>query len=244
MSRRRGDIHIGTSGWTYRHWRGAFYPDDLPDTRRLDFYAERLGSVEINNSFYHLPERKTLEHWAACTPSDFVFTAKASRYITHMKKLKDPEDSVPDFMDRIGALGDKLGAILFQLPPRWKVNVDRLEAFLQALREGYRYAFEFRDASWFDARVYALLERHDCAFCIYDLAGTQSPKTVTADFVYVRLHGPGDAYQGSYDKATLSGWAGACSSWRAAGKDVFCYFDNDQAGYAADNALQLAAMLE
>jgi uncharacterized protein YecE (DUF72 family) len=244
MTERRGTIRIGTSGWTYPHWRGPFYPKDLPDDHRLPFYAERLASVEINNSFYHLPERKTLEHWREATPAGFVFTAKASRYITHMKKLKDADESVPNFMDRIDILGDKLGAILFQLPPRWRANLDRLQSFLGILDGDHRYALEFRDESWFDDRVYDLLEQHGCAFCIYELAGRQSPKQVTADFVYVRLHGPGEAYEGNYDAIALSGWAGALSSWASSGKDVFCYFDNDEAGYAPHNAVQLAKMLE
>jgi uncharacterized protein YecE (DUF72 family) len=244
MRRRFDQIHIGTSGWTYPHWRGPFYPEDLPDDQRLRFYAEHLTSVEINNSFYHLPEKSTLVRWRDSTPADFVFTAKASRYITHMKKLKDPQASVHRFMERIADLGDKLGPILFQLPPRWRLNIERLARFLEALDSDQRYAFEFRDPSWFDDRVYALLEHHRCAFCIYELAGMPSPKELTADFVYVRLHGPGEAYQGSYDTRTLAGWAGAFSSWRSVGREVYCYFDNDEAGYAAGNALQLARMLE
>lgn len=237
-------MHIGTSGWTYPHWRGAFYPEDLRDDQRLRFYAARLTSVEINNSFYRLPEESTLVRWRDATPADFVFAAKASRYITHMKKLKDPQASADRFMERMDVLGDKLGPILFQLPPHWRLNTNRLARFLETLDSDRRFAFEFRDPSWFDDRVYALLERHNCALCIYELAGMRSPRELTADFVYVRLHGPREAYRGSYDTRALARWAAALSAWRSEGRDFFCYFDNDEAGYAVRDALRLVDMLK
>lgn len=236
-------IHIGTSGWHYDHWKGPFYPDDISAAEMLGFYAGHLGTVEINNSFYQLPEDKTLSEWRDNVPQGFVFSAKASRYITHMKKLKDPEEPVSTFIERITVLGEKLGPILFQLPPRWKLNLERLRSFLDALPGDHRYAFEFRDPSWFAKEVYEALCDKNAAFCIYELAGRLSPKEVTADFVYVRLHGPGDAYEGDYDAQTLAGWAGAFSSWARKGLDVYCYFDNDQKGYAARNALMLLDML-
>jgi len=209
---KNGRIYIGTSGWNYPHWRGSFYPQQLPQTQWLRYYGERLQSVEINNTFYQLPERSALEQWKASVPDRFRFAVKASRYITHMKKLKDPEPSTERFFRRIEALEGKLGPILFQLPPRWKQNPGRLERFLEALPGGYTHAFEFRDPSWFDRDIYAALERARAAFCIYHLAGELSPKRITADFVYIRLHGPGDAYQGRYDRQTLYGWAGAISA--------------------------------
>jgi uncharacterized protein YecE (DUF72 family) len=135
-----------------------------------------------------------------------------------------------------------LGPILFQLPPHWNLNLARLRAFVAMLPGGYRYAFEFRDPSWFDDGVYGLLADHGAAFCIYELAGRLAPRQVTADWVYVRLHGPGDAYQGKYEAQTLAGWMGAFSSWQRQGKDIYCYFDNDQAGYAVQNARALQAM--
>ena len=241
---KQGRIHIGTSGWNYPHWRGAFYPQDLPQSKWLPYYSERLPSVEINNTFYKLPERSTLKQWKAVVPDSFLFAVKASRYITHMKKLKDPEHSTKRFFRRIETLEDKLGPVLFQLPPRWKRNPQRLVGFLEQLPPGYLYTFEFRDPSWFDRETYAALESSGAALCIYHLAGELSPKQITADFVYIRLHGPGDAYQGRYDARTLSGWAGAASAWSRQGKEVFCYFDNDQNGYAVQNAMELLAMLE
>jgi uncharacterized protein YecE (DUF72 family) len=243
MVRRKARILVGTSGWSYGHWRGAFYPPALPETDWLGYYAERFASVEINNTFYRLPEQRTLRGWRDSVPADFVFTVKASRYITHIKKLKEPEKGLATFLERISVLEDKLGPILFQLPPRWRVNPERLAGFLGGLSRDFRYAFEFRDRSWLDQEVYRQLEQHGVGFCIYELDGYLSPKKVTADFVYVRLHGPAGPYQGSYDSPTLSGWAGAFSAWSAQGRSIFCYFDNDQAGYATTNAAQLQSML-
>jgi uncharacterized protein YecE (DUF72 family) len=235
-------IHIGTSGWSYDHWHGPFYPASLPASGRLGYYAGRLASVEINSSFYHLPAPATLRHWHDSVPPGFVFAVKASRYLTHMKKLRDAAAAVSALFGRIEMLGDRLGPILFQLPPRWRCNPQRLEAFLSGLSGDFRYAFEFRDRSWLTREIYDLLASHDAALGIYDLDGFLSPRKVTAGFVYVRLHGPAGPYQGSYDTRTLAGWAGAFSSWARQGREVYCYFDNDQAGYAALNALRLQAM--
>jgi len=244
MTRAYPELLIGTSGWSYDHWSGPFYPEHLPSRERLPYYAERFRSVEINNAFYQLPDENTLRHWRDAVPRDFVFTVKASRYITHMKKLKDPAHSVSNFFHRISVLDDRLGPILFQLPPRWRFNPGRLGDFLDALGGGFRYAFEFRDPSWLNQEAFDLLAQHGAALCIYELDGFLSPKEITADFVYLRLHGPEGAYRGSYDQQTLSGWAGAFSQWRGQGRDLYCYFDNDQAGYAALNALSLRSMMD
>ena len=243
MGGARNNIHIGTSGWSYPHWKGTFYPQHLPTGRMLEYYAQQFRSVEINSVFYHLPERQRLQDWYDSTPDGFLFSVKASRYITHMKKLGDPRHTVPVLLDRISLLADKLGPILFQLPPRWHFNEQRLADFLDSLSSEFRYAFEFRDHSWLNARALELLSRHAAAFCIYDLDGFLAPRQRTTDFVYLRLHGPDAAYQGSYPVQTLAGWAGACSSWAARGHAVYCYFDNDQCGYAAHNAARLQAML-
>jgi uncharacterized protein YecE (DUF72 family) len=236
-------IYIGTSGWHYEHWLGPFYPEELSSDQWLSYYAGRFHSVEINNTFYQLPDKETFTTWRERVPADFIFSVKASRYITHMKKLKDPQQPLTKFFNNVEELGDKLGPILFQLPPNWHFNEQRLAGFLDALPQGYRYVFEFRDPSWFDQRAYELLARHNAAFCIYDLNGRLSPKKITADHVYVRLHGPGPPYQGKYDIQTLSGWAGAFSAWNRQGKAIYCYFNNDVAGYAVQNAGQLQAML-
>lgn len=237
-------VRIGTSGWHYDHWIGEVYPDHLDRCELLEYYSDLFGTVEINNSFYSMPSAETLRSWSGTVPNGFVFSMKASRYITHMKKLTDPEEPVGRFLERADVLDYRLGPILFQLPPRWRCNPTRLAEFLQILPEDRRYAMEFRDESWFCGEVYSLLEKHGVAFCIYQLAGQQSPREITADFVYVRLHGPGEAYRGSYSDRDLQGWAGAVSSWDGGARDVFLYFDNDERGYAARDALRLKEMLE
>jgi uncharacterized protein YecE (DUF72 family) len=209
----------------------------------LACYAEKFDTVELNNSFYHLPKKSSLESWRDSTPAEFCFAAKGSRFLTHMKKLKDPEQGLARFLDCIEVLEDKLGPILFQLPPNWELDLERLATFLSFLPKQHRYAFEFRNASWNVAAMYDLLRRHNIAYCIFDLAGTQSPVEVTADFAYVRLHGPGGKYQGSYTNAALRSWAKRISDWRRQLKAVYMYFDNDQAGYAAENALTLKQLI-
>lgn len=243
MTKKEG-IHIGTSGWHYDHWRGPFYPPDAKGEDFLAYYCEHFRTVEINNTFYQLPEKKTFETWRRAVPREFLFAVKGSRYITHMKKLKDPEKAVGKFLERVEELGEKLGPILFQLPPRWKLNPERLKSFLEALPKKFRYAFEFRDPSWFGDKTYRILKEQGAAFCIYELAGTLSPKPLTADFVYVRLHGPQGPYQGQYGLQVLAGWAGAFSSWIKEKREIFCYFDNDEAGYAVQDALRLREMIK
>ncbi|WP_051185185.1 DUF72 domain-containing protein [Desulfatiglans anilini] len=219
------NVHVGTSGWHYKHWAGPFYPEDMHSNEYLQYYVQHLHTVEINNSFYQLPKAETLASWRKTVPEGFKFAVKASRYITHMKKLKDSKEALNVFLKRVDVLGDKLGPILFQLPPRWRFNADRLYDFLKMLPNRCRYAFEFRDVSWMNPEAYEALKLFGAAFCIYDLAGYQSPKETTADFIYIRLHGPGGAYKGNYSVAALSGWAGAVSTWAEMGSDVFCYFD-------------------
>jgi uncharacterized protein YecE (DUF72 family) len=238
-----GELHIGTSGWSYKHWVGEFYPETAKGTEQLDFYVNFFDSVELNSSFYHMPKKTAFRSWAENTPDEFVFSVKASRYITHLKKLEDTENSVNFFIHRAQELGRKLGPILFQLPPHWEINRDRFSRFIKQLPGGYRYAFEFRNPTWYHPSVYELLQRYNCAFCQYHLSGHLSPLKVTADFVYVRLHGPGGKYQGSYDTNTLRKWSERCNRWQAEGKDVFVYFDNDQLAYAVYNALQLKEMI-
>ena len=239
----RGAIRIGTSGWHYTHWRGPFYPEKLPASKMLAFYTQHFDTVELNNTFYRLPREKGLLEWRDTTPDGFLFAAKGSRFLTHMKKLKDPGPGVEKFFDHILPLGKKLGPVVFQLPPWWEVNVSRLEEFLEYLPPRRRYAFELRNATWHTPEIYRILRRHRAAFCIFEIAGIRSGFELTANFTYVRLHGPGGPYQGSYSRETLEAWAGRIRDWQRDLRDIYVYFDNDQAGYAIENALALKRML-
>jgi uncharacterized protein YecE (DUF72 family) len=243
MVQRLATIRIGTSGWHYKHWVGAFYPPRTAGSKMLAYYTEKFDTVELNNSFYHLPKKTSLESWRDSTPAGFCFAAKGSRFLTHMKKLKDPEQGLNRFLDAIEVLEHKLGPILFQLPPNWELDLERLANFVSFLPREHRYAFEFRNASWSVPETYELLARHNIAYCIYHLAGIRSPIQVTADFTYVRLHGPGGKYQGSYDDSDLGKWARRIGKWRRELKTIYVYFDNDQAGYAAQNALRLKELV-
>ena len=238
-----GYTHIGTSGWHYKHWKGPFYPKSTKNKELLAFYADQFQAVEINNSFYRLPEEETLKNWRDTVPSDFTFCVKASRYITHLKKLKDVEEALTLFLKRVETLKKKLGPILFQLPPKWHFNRERFFDFLEMLPDNHRYAFEFRDQSWHNPEAYEALKLMGASFCIYEIDGYISPKEITTDFIYIRLHGPGAAYQGDYDTKTLSGWAEAFSAWSDQGNEIFCFFDNDEAGYAIRNAGELNKMV-
>ncbi|MCP4316335.1 MAG: DUF72 domain-containing protein [Hyphomicrobiales bacterium] len=236
-------IYIGTSGWHYDHWIGPFYPEGTKPRGFLTYYAQQFSTVEINATFYRLPAIGTVCEWRDATPVGFVFACKASRYITHMKKLTGPHEGISRFLETMGALEEKLGPVLFQLPPRWHADPGRLEAFLKMLPGNVRYAFEFRDETWFSSEVAEKLRRHNAAFCIYDLAGRHSTLTHTADFVYVWLHGPDSAYHGSYDERTLQGWARRFEAWRKDGRDVYCYFNNDPEGHAVRNAFRIKSMV-
>lgn len=242
--KKTGTVRIGTSGWSYKHWKGPFYPVDIADKQMLAYYYRSFSTVEINSSFYHLPLKRTFENWRDFSPEDFTFAVKASRYITHNKKLKDSSEAVERFFERASGLGGKIGPVLWQLPPILKIDAERLREFLDLLPSGYRHTFEFRHPSWFDSEIYSLLEERRSAFCIYDLGGRMSPVMVCADFAYVRLHGPAGPYGGSYSGQALSTWAEAITGWTDDGLDVYCYFDNDEKGFAALNAAELQKLVK
>jgi uncharacterized protein YecE (DUF72 family) len=238
------DVRIGTSGFHYKHWVGPFYPAKTPASKMLDFYLQHFDTVELNNSFYRLPTVDGFDAWREATPAKFIFAVKASRFITHNKKLKDPENALDNLLPRAAHLGSKLGPILFQLPPHWRVNAERLQNLLEILPRDLRYAFEFRDLSWISPTIISILQKFNAAFCIYELAGYHSPLEITADFAYVRLHGPESGkYQGSYSDERLQEWARQIEAWAQNLKAIYVYFDNDQYGYAAANARNLRNML-
>jgi Uncharacterized conserved protein len=238
------DVRIGTSGYHYKHWLGRYYPPDLPPDEMLAFYQRDFDTVELNNTFYRLPEESAFDHWRESVPEGFVFAVKGSRFLTHMIKLREPERGLVHFIPRALRLCDRLGPFLWQLPPGWKVNVERLEGFLQLLPEGTRHAFEFRNESWITDEVLRLLERYGAAFCIYELAGYRSPLELTAGWTYVRLHGPAKSkYQGSYDPSQLEAWALQIERWKRKLDAVYVYFDNDDSAYAVENALALRRLV-
>lgn len=241
---RAGKIHIGTSGWSYKHWKGTFYPPGLKGSDEFSYYQKYFNTVEINNSFYRQLPPSTFETWRKATGKKFMFSVKANRFFTHAKKLLPDKEGLARFFTSIDRLEDKLGPVLFQLPPKWKSNPDRLAQFISDLPVGYRFTFEFREPSWYNDEVYTILKKFNCAFCIYELNRHLSPMEVTADFIYIRLHGPGNKYQGSYSEDILASWASRIKSWQKKGKDVYVYFDNDDSGYAAFNGIVLKGLLD
>ncbi len=237
-------IHIGTSGFYYDHWRGPFYPEDLPKSRYFDYYVERFDTVEINSTFYHLPHSKTIAHWAERTDEGFLFALKASRQITHYQKLKDAEHPLYLFLHLIKPLKRKLAAILFQLPPSLSKDTALLASFLKLLPSGYRFAMEFRHESWEDREVLQLLEAYNVAFCLNDFARRTIEPHESAEFTYLRLHGPTGRYGGSYDDETLRGYARMLLEFAHRQKILFVYFNNDAEGNAIKDARRLKRFVE
>lgn len=235
-------LRIGCSGWAYKDWRGPFYPEDAPAKAHLAFYATRFDTTEINASFYRLPSEQAVAAWRDQTPDGFLFAWKASRFLTHNKKLNDPADSLALIMGRMEGLGEKYGPVLFQLPPMLRINRERLAAFLSLLPRGRRCTIEFRHPSWYEASILRLLADHDVSLCLSDHHDAPSPWEVTATWVYVRGHGPGGFYRGRYDEETLRAWAAQFKLWGAEGRDVFCYFDNDIKSAAPSDAARLKAL--
>ena len=236
-------VRIGCSGWQYKHWRGDFYPADVPTTRWFDYYAARFDTVEINNTFYRLPEEATFARWAEHAPRRFLFAVKASRFLTHMKKLKDPEEPVERLFSRMRPLGSHLGPVLYQLPPGWKLDKDRLEHFLQVLPKGVQHVLEFREPTWYVDDVSALLDRYRVARCLHDMKGSATGMARVGPFVYVRFHGAGGTYTGAYPEERLERWAEWLDAQRRSGAPVYAYFNNDVGGHAPRDAVTLRRLL-
>jgi len=240
-------MRIGCSGWQYKHWRGDFYPAGLPQSRWFDHYAATFDTVEINNSFYRLPTAETFAKWRDRAPSDFQYAVKASRFLTHLRKLKEPADPLVRFFKNAKELGSTLGAVLYQLPPNFKINVDRLTEFLEAIpvaarAAGFRcpcHVIEFRDASWYDDRVFALLERHRVVLCLHDMQGSATERIVAGPAVYVRFHFGTSKYGGRYEDRRLDDWAAWLAARARDRLNVFAYFNNDTGGHAPRDAVRL-----
>ena len=235
--------YIGTSGWHYDHWQGRFYPEGLRKPKWLEFYSQSFPTVELNNSFYHLPTEKAFATWHRATPDSFRFAVKVSRYITHIRKLKDSEEPLQNFLARATLLGDKLGPLLYQLPPGLRRDDDLLESFLSLLPRHLVHVFEFRHASWHDQRILDLLQRYNAGFCIFDMPDLTTPLAATADFVYVRFHGSSSMYGGCYSDDELADWAKRIEQVSRDTGAVYVYFNNDLEGFAVSNARTLARKL-
>jgi uncharacterized protein YecE (DUF72 family) len=240
-----GACRVGTSGWTYPNWRGTFYPKGLKQADWLAFYAERFATVEINASFYRLPTPAMIARWAAITPPGFLFAVKAWRLLTHERRLRDCAEPLHIFLERIAPLGEKLGPVLFQLPPGLRLDLPLLEGFLAGLPPGPRYAFEFRAPGWWTDPVLALLERAGAAFVSFELAELHSPRIATGPLAYARLHGHQHRYRGPHPEPVLADWAAWLRAERRIGRDVFVYLDNTaEADDAVADALRLRRLLE
>ena len=238
-----GMIRIGCSGWNYRHWRGAFYPDRLAMKDWFAYYAATFDTVEINNSFYRLPTAALFDAWRAQAPAGFRYAVKANRFITQAKKLKDCEQPLDRMIVPTRHLGETLGPILYQLPPMLRLNLDRLEAFLTRLPRDLCHVFEFRHPSWYDDDTLALLDRYDAGFVAHDFPDAGTPRMAAGRVAYVRFHGAAGKYHGRYADAALSDWRDWMIGQARDGRPVWAYFNNDIAAAAIDDARTLKAMI-
>jgi len=236
--------NVGTSGWHYDHWRDRFYPEKLAKAKWLEFYASHFATVELNNSFYRLPSEAAFATWRDSSPANFIFAVKVSRFITHIKRLKNTGEAVEKFVTRAKILGGKLGPLLYQLPPNMHRNDDRLESFLSTLPRGMKHVFEFRHESWFEKEVFETLHKYKVGFCVMDMPSVSCPLVTTADFAYVRFHGSTGLYSSWYTDGELADWAKRLVSLTASLKAVYIYFNNDAEAFAVRNAITLRAYLQ
>jgi uncharacterized protein YecE (DUF72 family) len=236
--------YIGTSGWHYDHWRDRFYPRTLSKKKWLDFYAGHFTTVELNNTFYRLPSEAAFTAWYESSPADFTFAVKVSRFITHIKRLKGTEEAVERFIERVRILGEKLGPLLYQLPPNMPRRDETLEVFLSALPRGLKHVVEFRHQSWLDERVFEILHKYNIGFCAFDMPSVSCPLVATADFAYVRFHGSSELYASFYSDEELAGWAKRLADLAVNLKGAYIYFNNDFEAFAVRNAETLRGYLK
>ncbi len=236
-------IHIGTSGWSYNHWIGRFYPEDIKKNKWLGYYSKEFDTVEINSSFYHLPKQKTYNNWKKNTGEDFIFSVKVSRYITHIKRLKDCREPLGRLFESADGLEKKLGPFLFQLPPNLKKDREVFKKFLEILPENYKYAFEFRNESWFTEEIYKLLEKYKCAIVISSSPGFPYREEITANLCYIRMHGSGELYRSCYSGEEIKKIAAFIKKNLNKNTGIYIYFNNDAEAYAIENARTLIKML-
>lgn len=240
---RNGAIHVGCSGWAYKHWRGILYPEGLPQRLWFDRYAQDFDTVEINNSFYRLPSGDTFAKWRDQAPPGFSYAVKANRFLTQAKKLKQCEEPLERMMSAVRHLGDRLGPILYQLPPSLKINLNRLRDFLEILPKDVTNVFEFREKSWYVPDTYALLDRHGASLVVHDMPGSASERIAVGPVAYVRFHGTAGKYWGRYSDDVLVQWADWLIATAQQGKSCWCYFNNDIHGHAIHDAQTLKSMI-
>jgi len=238
------EYYIGCSGWHYEHWRGFYYPQELPKAKWLSFYARQFTTVELNNSFYRVPSEKAFSNWRESTPEDFIFAVKVSRFITHIKRLRNLGTAVENFLSRAAFLKEKLGPLLYQLPPSMKRNDELLQNFLSSLAPRYRHVIEFRHESWIDEAVFDILRTHNVGLCVFDMPGFSCPLVATSDFAYVRFHGSEDLYSSCYSDEELSQWAQRIARLGQNVKASYIYFNNDAEAFAVKNAMTLRTLLQ
>ena len=234
---------VGTSGWHYDDWRGRFYPKVLNKGKWLEFYAGHFTTVELNNTFYRLPSEKVFNNWYDSTPPDFVFSVKISRFITHIKRLKNTGEALQNFMSRVTLLKDKLGPVLHQLPPSLHRDDEKLEAFLSGLPRGYKHVLEYRHESWLTDEVYDILRRYNVGICVFDMPDLSCPLLATADFAYIRFHGKDSLYSSSYSDEELADWAVKIERLAQNLDKIYIYFNNDIQGFAIKNAGKISELL-
>ncbi len=239
----RASIRIGCSGWNYKHWRELFYPKGLPQKRWFAFYAEHFDTVEINNSFYMLPKPETFDKWREQAPPGFRYAVKANRYLTQAKKLKDCEEPIERMMSAARHLGPTLGPVLYQMPPSFGINLERLETFLKLVPKDVTNVFEFRNSSWYVPETFDLLDRYGAVFCIHDMPGSASERIAVGPATYVRFHGGEGKYWGRYSDEGLMWWAEWLVEQARSGRPVWCYFNNDLYAHAIHDAQTLRSMV-
>ena len=239
---RRPLLRVGCSGWQYKHWRGDFYPARLPASRWLEYYTSHFDTVEINNSFYRLPEAHTFDVWRERVPPGFLYAVKASRFITHMKKLKDAGPSIELLFDRVTRLNGALGPVLYQLPPRWPLNLERFKMFLRTLPPDFEHVIEFRDPTWYVDTVFDALATHRVSLCLHDMEGAVTGRRLVGPSVYMRFHGPA-TYRGRYSSQRLAAAAAWCAERLSEGVPVYVYFNNDIGGHAPRDATRFRELM-
>jgi len=239
MVKPKFNIRIGTSGWYYSHWSGLFYPAKLPKTKWFQYYAKHFDSVEVNNTFYQLPKQQSVKKWYVQAPKNFIYTVKANRYITHIKRLKDTPEALERFFKTVDLLKQKLGPVLYQLPPSLQKDLDLLGGFIRLLPKNRIAVFEFRHESWYSEDTFELLNQFNVGFCVHDMPAKQTPRIITGNIIYIRFHSSTGRYSGNYTKSALKNRVHWLKKQNKKARRIYIYFNNDFNAFAVENAKQI-----